>query len=66
MWQLHKQGAGGIVGDEMGLGKTVQVQCVDQGARDLASKLNYCCFAHACPKRGQFSGASVNTGVPRF
>lgn len=25
MWQLHKQGAGGIVGDEMGLGKTVQV-----------------------------------------
>ncbi|CAM9176674.1 unnamed protein product [Choristocarpus tenellus] len=25
MWQLHQQGAGGIVGDEMGLGKTVQV-----------------------------------------
>eukprot|EP00752_Nemacystus_decipiens_P004421 g4036.t1 len=25
MWQLHRQGAGGIVGDEMGLGKTVQV-----------------------------------------
>lgn len=25
MWQLYKQGAGGIVGDEMGLGKTVQV-----------------------------------------
>ena len=36
MWQLHKQGAGGIVGDEMGLGKTVQVQCVDEGARGLA------------------------------
>lgn len=26
MWQLHRQGAGGIVGDEMGLGKTVQVR----------------------------------------
>ncbi|GMI29423.1 hypothetical protein TeGR_g3527 [Tetraparma gracilis] len=25
MWELHTQGAGGIVGDEMGLGKTVQV-----------------------------------------
>jgi hypothetical protein len=25
MWQLHQQGAGGVVGDEMGLGKTVQV-----------------------------------------
>lgn len=25
MWQLHRQGAGGIIGDEMGLGKTVQV-----------------------------------------
>ena len=25
MWELHKQGAGGLVGDEMGLGKTVQV-----------------------------------------
>ena len=25
MWELHCQGAGGIVGDEMGLGKTVQV-----------------------------------------
>jgi DNA excision repair protein ERCC-6 len=23
MWELHKQGAGGIVGDEMGLGKTI-------------------------------------------
>lgn len=28
MWQLHRQGAGGIVGDEMGLGKTVQVRGV--------------------------------------
>jgi len=25
MWELHTQGAGGVVGDEMGLGKTVQV-----------------------------------------
>ena len=25
MWELHSQGAGGVVGDEMGLGKTVQV-----------------------------------------
>ena len=25
MWELHCQGAGGVVGDEMGLGKTVQV-----------------------------------------
>ncbi|KAL7551243.1 hypothetical protein ACHAWF_014429 [Thalassiosira exigua] len=25
MWELHRQGAGGVVGDEMGLGKTVQV-----------------------------------------
>lgn len=25
MWELHKQGAGGIIGDEMGLGKTIQV-----------------------------------------
>ena len=25
MWELRRQGAGGVVGDEMGLGKTVQV-----------------------------------------
>ena len=25
MWELHNQGAGGVLGDEMGLGKTVQV-----------------------------------------
>ena len=25
MWELHNQGAGGILGDEMGLGKTVQI-----------------------------------------
>lgn len=25
MWELHQQGAGGILGDEMGLGKTVQL-----------------------------------------
>lgn len=25
MWELYRQGAGGVVGDEMGLGKTVQV-----------------------------------------
>eukprot|EP00956_Cyclotella_meneghiniana_P009605 scaffold13251_cov78-Cyclotella_meneghiniana.AAC.1 len=25
LWELHCQGAGGVVGDEMGLGKTVQV-----------------------------------------
>ncbi|KAL9180108.1 hypothetical protein ACHAXT_008078 [Thalassiosira profunda] len=25
MWELHCQGAGGVVGDEMGLGKTVQI-----------------------------------------
>ena len=25
LWELHMQGAGGIIGDEMGLGKTVQV-----------------------------------------
>lgn len=40
MWQLHKQGAGGIVGDEMGLGKTVQVWCVDKRALGLVSSLN--------------------------
>lgn len=34
MWQLHRQGAGGIVGDEMGLGKTVQVCGLwDRGVR---------------------------------
>ncbi|BFZ61249.1 DNA repair protein rhp26 [Saitoella coloradoensis] len=25
LWELHTQGAGGIIGDEMGLGKTVQI-----------------------------------------
>ena len=25
MWELRRQGAGGVVGDDMGLGKTVQV-----------------------------------------
>lgn len=25
MWELHRQGVGGIIGDEMGLGKTVQI-----------------------------------------
>lgn len=30
MWQLHRQGAGGIVGDEMGLGKTVQVCAIGE------------------------------------
>jgi SNF2 family DNA or RNA helicase len=24
MWEIHTQGAGGIVADEMGLGKTIQ------------------------------------------
>lgn len=24
MWEIHSQGAGGIVADEMGLGKTIQ------------------------------------------
>ncbi|KAL0481875.1 DNA excision repair protein ERCC [Acrasis kona] len=25
LWELHKQGVGGVIGDEMGLGKTIQV-----------------------------------------
>lgn len=38
MWDLHKQGVGGIVGDEMGLGKTVQV-CSFLGAMVASRKL---------------------------
>lgn len=38
MWQLHSQGAGGIVGDEMGLGKTVQV-CVSVRSHILIKTL---------------------------
>jgi len=37
MWELHLQGAGGIVGDEMGLGKTVQV-CSYLGAMTASRK----------------------------
>lgn len=37
MWQLHRQGAGGIVGDEMGLGKTVQVCAMS------ARSIHVCC-----------------------
>lgn len=36
MWQLHRQGAGGIVGDEMGLGKTVQVRRRDKDGLGVA------------------------------
>ncbi|KAG5176938.1 P-loop containing nucleoside triphosphate hydrolase protein [Tribonema minus] len=38
MWQLHQQGAGGIVGDEMGLGKTVQIAAY-LGALHASGKL---------------------------
>ncbi|CAM9248775.1 unnamed protein product [Chrysoparadoxa australica] len=38
LWQLYRQGAGGIIGDEMGLGKTVQV-VVFLGALQQAGKL---------------------------
>lgn len=41
MWQLHRQGAGGIVGDEMGLGKTVQVRDV------LAVRVYFCAVARS-------------------
>lgn len=55
MWQLHKQGAGGVVGDEMGLGKTVQVQCVDEGARELGLNLSLSLFCTCMPEtRGCF------------
>lgn len=40
MWQLHRQGAGGIVGDEMGLGKTVQVCGVDEGMAAMHVDVN--------------------------
>lgn len=39
MWQLHKQGAGGIVGDEMGLGKTVQVCAIGEVGMLVVSRL---------------------------
>lgn len=41
MWQLHRQGAGGIVGDEMGLGKTVQVRDI------LAVQACFCSLARS-------------------
>ncbi|XP_075540145.1 DNA excision repair protein ERCC-6-like [Dermacentor variabilis] len=33
LWELHRQGCGGIVGDEMGLGKTVQTIAFLAGLR---------------------------------
>ena len=38
MWELYRQGAGGIVGDEMGLGKTVQL-CSFLGCMASSRKL---------------------------
>lgn len=39
MWQLHRQGAGGIIGDEMGLGKTVQVCAIGEVGVPCFSRL---------------------------
>lgn len=63
MWQLHKQGAGGIVGDEMGLGKTVQVWCVNGGIIEktfyaLRAMLFGLCNTHDRPRLTHYTAGT--------
>lgn len=67
MWQLHRQGAGGIVGDEMGLGKTVQVCAIGEVCLFVFIRLllyrRYDLSAFSTPTRLVSIGFNPPTGV---